>query len=400
LSSVGGQGPPAFGPSIFSLEVIKGAPTTSIYSLPSNVQSDALVEQSDGRLLLNCAVPLGSRYYTSVGLNGQNPVQYPTDNWASFGAFTVVGAKVYDIVAKDNTSGLTASGFMQIDDSGKLKLIYQEPVANGIPGETKLVLASDGNLYGVGDTNTTTDPYFLYRLTPSGEYTQFVTFPTSYGGAYGNSLMAASDGYLYGTFSQGGANNTGFIYHATLAGEYEIVASFPAKGTDEGMYYPNSLMEASDGALYGSTVNNAIFRYDLKTQALTLVYQMNRDNLQGGCAPCQFLQGMDGKLYSSASTGGPGGGAVFSLDFGLPPPPPTVGALLPSSGTVGQQVMLWGSHLLGATSVTFNGVPARSVQITSAQSVLVDVPAGATTGPVTITTANGSQTTKENFSVE
>jgi hypothetical protein len=166
------------------------------------------------------------------------------------------------------------------------------------------------------------------------------------------------------------------------------------------MYYPNSLMEASDGALYGSTVNNAIFRYDLKTHALTLAYQMNQYNFQGLCAPCQLMQGMDGKLYGTAGIGGPGGGAVFSLDFGLPPPPPTVSALVPSSGAVGQQVLLFGSHLLGATSVTFNGVEASAVQVNSAQAVVATVPAGATTGPVTITTANGSHTAKESFTVE
>jgi hypothetical protein len=32
----------------------------------------------------------------------------------------------------------------------------------------------------------------------------------------------------------------------------------------------DSLVEPSDGALYGSTVHNAIFRYDLTTHALTL----------------------------------------------------------------------------------------------------------------------------------
>jgi hypothetical protein len=401
LSSIGGQGPPAFGPSVFSLEVIKGAPTTLIYSLPSNVESHALVQESDGSLLLPGAIPLGSRYYTSIGLNGQNAVQYSSGNWGSFGEFTVVAGKVYDEIGKGDVSGLTTVGFMQVGETGKLKLLYQQPSSNGTPGPTKMVLATDGNLYGLGCQGSGQNPpCYLYRLTPSGEYTQFVAFPATYDGAYGYSLVAATDGYLYGTFSQSGANNTGFIYRATLAGQYEIVASFPAKGTDDGMYYPNSLMEASDGALYGSTVNNSIFRYDLKTQALTLAYQMNRYNFQGGCAPCQFLQGMDGKLYSAAETGGPGGGAVFSLNFGLPPPPPKLGALVPSSGAVGQQVLLFGSYLLGATSVTFNGIEASAVQVNSAQAVVATVPVGASTGPVTITTANGSVTAKLSFTVQ
>ena len=62
--------------------------------------------------------------------------------------------------------------------------------------------------------------------------------------------------------------------------------------------------------------------------------------------------------------------------------------------------LLWHSLPLGATSVTFNGTPAAQVVVTSIQSVLVAVPPGATTGPVTITTANGSFTTTQDFTVE
>jgi hypothetical protein len=63
-------------------------------------------------------------------------------------------------------------------------------------------------------------------------------------------------------------------------------------------------------------------------------------------------------------------------------------------------VILWGKYLLGATAVTFNGVPAASPVSTSVQSVLVTVPPGATSGPVAVTTANGSFTTAGSFSVE
>jgi len=196
-----------------------------------------------------------------------------------------------------------------------------------------------------------------------------------------------------------GTNNSGFIYQATLAGQWQTVANFPPIGSQDGMAEPGSLVEASDHALYGATVHNAIFRYDLATHALTLAFQMNINNLQGSCAPCNFIQGMDGKLYGTAPTGGPGGDAVFSLDFGLPKPLPSVAQLMPASGSVGQKVLLWGSHLLGATSVKFNGVPATIVLIGSTQAVTVTVPEGATTGPVTFTTANGSSTTKQSFTV-
>ena len=113
-----------------------------------------------------------------------------------------------------------------------------------------------------------------------------------------------------------------------------------------------------------------------------------------------FIQGMDGSLYGTAPGGGPGGGAVFSLGFGLPKPYPSIAELNPPSGPGGEKILLWGSHLLGATSVTFNGTPAASFQIGSTQAVTAVVPAGATTGPVTITTTNGSAASKQTFTVQ
>ena len=77
-----------------------------------------------------------------------------------------------------------------------------------------------------------------------------------------------------------------------------------------------------------------------------------------------------------------------------------VSGLYPSSGAAGQEVLLWGNYLLGATSVSFNGVPAASVRVTSVQSVAATVPVGAASGPVTITTPNGSFTTTTNFTVQ
>jgi hypothetical protein len=67
---------------------------------------------------------------------------------------------------------------------------------------------------------------------------------------------------------------------------------------------------------------------------------------------------------------------------------------------VSQTVTLWGNYLLGATSVAFNGVLATDVLVTSVHSVRVTVPAEATTGPVSVTTANGSFTTTKSFTVQ
>jgi hypothetical protein len=160
-------------------------------------------------------------------------------------------------------------------------------------------------------------------------------------------------------------------------------------------------MQAADGNLYGTNVYNQIFRYNFSKKAIELVYDMDVEGSQGHCA-CILVEGSDGKLYGAAQNGGnyPGMGAVFSLDIGLPKPAPTVSGLYPPSGAAGLKVLLWGNYLLGATEVTFNGLPAAEISVTSVQSVIATVPPGATSGPVTVTTPNGSFTTTTNFTVQ
>jgi Divergent InlB B-repeat domain len=78
--------------------------------------------------------------------------------------------------------------------------------------------------------------------------------------------------------------------------------------------------------------------------------------------------------------------------------PPVISTLSPANGPVGTTVTIGGSHLSGATAVTFNGVSA-SFTVTSDAAVVAVVPAGATSGPVSVTTPGGSATSANNFTV-
>jgi len=80
--------------------------------------------------------------------------------------------------------------------------------------------------------------------------------------------------------------------------------------------------------------NDAIFRFDLTTHALTLGYKMSG-----------------------------------------------VKHLVPSAGSVSQKILFWGSHLLGAISLTCNGVRAADFHVNSTQALAATVLAGATIRP-------------------
>lgn len=83
------------------------------------------------------------------------------------------------------------------------------------------------------------------------------------------------------------------------------------------------------------------------------------------------------------------GGTVNTTNF-IVLSAPTVASFTPSVGVVGTTVAITGTNLLGATSVKFNGIDATSYAVVSATSLTAVVPAGATTGPISVTTLGGS----------
>jgi hypothetical protein len=85
--------------------------------------------------------------------------------------------------------------------------------------------------------------------------------------------------------------------------------------------------------------------------------------------------------------------------MGLPKPAPQARSFSPASGAAGAKVRLWGYNLLEA-SVQFDGVAAAAVYNSGPNYVWATVPAGATTGAITITTPGGTSTTAASFTVK
>jgi hypothetical protein len=93
----------------------------------------------------------------------------------------------------------------------------------------------------------------------------------------------------------------------------------------------------------------------------------------------------------------PGGTATSSGVFAVVDPP-TITSFAPTSGPVGTSVTISGTNFTGATSVTFNSVSA-SFSVTSATAIRATVPAGVTTGPMSVTTAGGTAISSSAFTV-
>lgn len=79
--------------------------------------------------------------------------------------------------------------------------------------------------------------------------------------------------------------------------------------------------------------------------------------------------------------------------------PHTVTDFTPTSGPAGTEVILTGTGFTSSTSVSFNGTPAASVSFTSATEIVAVVPAGATSGAITITESGCDVATSTSFTV-
>ena len=124
-----------------------------------------------------------------------------------------------------------------------------------------------------------------------------------------------------------------------------------------------------------------------------------------GAAPYGGLvQATDGTFYGTTSLGGlevydcnnaiQGCGTVFSLSMGLGP----FIEANPGFSKVGREVGILGNNLTGTTSVTFNGTAAK-FQVVSSTFLKAQVPTGATTGTIEVTTPSGTLNSSVAFHV-
>ena len=78
---------------------------------------------------------------------------------------------------------------------------------------------------------------------------------------------------------------------------------------------------------------------------------------------------------------------------------PSITGFSPASGRAGDQITITGSSFSSGAHATFAGGVAATTYLNSETSLTAIVPAGAASGPITVTTSNGSATSSQSFSI-
>jgi uncharacterized repeat protein (TIGR03803 family) len=390
-----------------------------------------------------------SSLHSFTGSDGQNP---------SAGLILAIDGNYYGTAQYGGSAGWGV--LFRVTPSGTFTVLYQ--FTGGTDGghpASALIQASDGNLYGTTFPGTVDDGTVYKYVLSTGTFATILSLnqDQSQGRQISAPVVQAADGSLYGTAIFGGANGCGTIFRVATSGTLLQVYSFPCGAGGSSPSGP--LIQASDGSFYGTTSVGGnvtsqgecqsgcgtIFR--LSQDLVTVLYRFSGYPNDGGVAASGLVQGTDGNLYGGTFKGGVndqgvlyqitttgqykllysfaerighgansapmqhtngkfygvttyGGryseGALYSLSMGLGP----FIALVRYTGRVGQPLQILGQGLTGSTAITINGAAVSNFKVVSDTFMTATIPSAATTGPVVVTTPNGTLTSNHALRIE
>jgi uncharacterized repeat protein (TIGR03803 family) len=304
------------------------------------------------------------------------PIQ--ASNGDFYGTTSFCGANNYGTVYK-----LTLAGVYS--------LLYS---FQGPPNDTLfplgLIEATDGELWGLGN-GWILSYGGVFKITLAGKESLVYSFKGEPDGAgpYTN-LIQASNGDFYGTTEQGGSAQEGTVFQVTAGGEETVLYSFPNQ--TEGAYPTLPLTQAPNGVLYGAATDCAgggcgqagLFEINTKGRYENLyLYPLVCSNCGQPEAP--LLLSTNGTFYSTTEQGGVGVGSFYSLSDGYSP---FISLVNTKSGAEGARVGILGQGFSSKSVVEFGGTKATAGKLSGTTYILAEVPTGALTGDVTVTTGS------------
>jgi uncharacterized repeat protein (TIGR03803 family) len=366
----------------------------------------------------------------------------------------------YGTTYEGGNNGTNNGGVVfKITPAGVYSIIHSfvsvAPTYDGQLPYSGLTLGTDGNLYGTTSRGGSANYGTIYQITTSGAEKVLYNFCTiscndgyvpttamvqhTNGSFYGNSSGSSLGGSVFYSFDTGLAP---FVKLETWSAEVGATAQILGQGftgasavTFSGGVAAkvdaasNSFMTATvpAGALSGPVTvatstgtltsdRNFLVKPQLKSFAPTSAVvgmtvtitgvsltQTTQVVIGGKAASFTVISDTDvtAKVPAGAKTGDlisittTGGKAASTTPLVIEP---EIITFSPKSGPVATSVTITGHSFTGATAVTFGGV-AATVTVVSDTTVDTQVPTGAVTGPIAVTTPGGTGTSRTTFTV-
>ena len=266
-------------------------------------------------------------------------------------------------------------------DNDELQTIHH---FSGFDGATpyEALTEFDGYLYGTTPMGGASNNGTIFRVDPKLPDFNFAVVHSFAGadGAFPQAGLIAVDGLLYGTTYGGGKNGMGTVFKVAPSGaNFSVIHHFESM---EGIHPHAALIQARNGQIYGTTSAGG---FGTSYAFFGSVFRMNPDTAQndfsivhrfmqtdGVGAQARLIEASDGALYGTTAQGGTvGNGVVFRLVF-VP-----VASITPSSGPAsgGAAVAISGENFHQGAGLTIGGVDAGDVTIASDSSIAATAPA-------------------------
>ncbi len=294
-----------------------------------------------------------------------------------------------------------------------------------------LVQAEDGNFYGTAIGGGVC-PYSaggcgtIFKITLAGKLTKLHNFCSQNNcpdGLYPLGLIQASDGNFYGT-----SQTT--MFRVTSAGQFRKLYTFCSQNGCADGSLPEGMVQATAGTFFGATQSGGapgvcecgtVYRFEdgLKSfiQTVPIVRRVGAsvlifgNNLTGSTAvtfggtAATFTVVSASQIRTTLPVGATSGKVDVVTPHGTVASPvafrvtPQTQSFSPTSGPAGTSVTITGISLTQTSRITFGGVESTTFSVKSDAQVLAEVPPGAKTGKIGVTTAGGTAISSGTFTV-
>ncbi|MBZ5574747.1 MAG: hypothetical protein LAO09_23065 [Acidobacteriia bacterium] len=316
---------------------------------------------------------------------------------------------------RDCNDGYGCGTVYKVTPTGVVTTLHAFDGTDGSFPHAGLTQAHDGDFYGTtfeGTENCRVSGGCgsVFRISPTDDFTVLHSFDCDNDGANPEgTLIESADGNLYGTTAFGcGKAGGGTVFRITPAGVFTTLYRFCSiVNCPDGLQPDAGVIQATDGNFYGTTTHGGdpscqyygcgtLFKLTPAGVLTTLHAFCPQQNCPDGDFPFGgLIQATDGKLYGTTADGGIyNAGTIFAVDLALDP----FVSLIRDSGKVSGIGGILGQGFAGTTSVSLNGTPAK-FKVISDTFIRAQVPNGATTGFVSVTTPSGTLTSNKVFRV-